>query len=492
MKWKPKPYQKKGAKWLVERTAAALFFDPGLGKTSSTLAALMTLFKTGQIRRALVVAPLNVCYEVWPAEIAKWDEFSHLRWVILHGDDKERARLQDADIYLINPEGLQWLVDAKVTEVRKKKVVKVDMKRWLAYNFDVIVIDELSKFKHPSSIRYKVLREIHRTFKRRWGLTGTPAANGLMDLFGQMYVIDCGASFGPYITHFRKAFCDRGHDGFSYTIREGAAEKIYQKIAPVALRMEGSDYLDLPERVDVEINVTLPPKALELYREMDVERIVKVSEGIVTAATAAVVSGKCRQIASGGLYVGDETGDLKKRKTSFVHDAKTDALEGIVDELQGSPLLVLYEWDHDVDRILKRFPGTPILGGGTPQSVVKDTLRMWNMGALPILVGHPASIGYGLNMQGGGCGHVCWYSLTWNLELYEQTIKRIHRQGNVVDRVIVYHILARGTDDHRVKQALINKQNVQAELFRYLEEQQRSRRTNDNSTAPARRSRRKA
>ena len=245
--WKPHNYQKKAVKFLVENGAAALFLDPGLGKTSITLAAISFLIKRGIISKVLLIAPLRVCHSVWPREIEKWKDFSHLRIEILHGPKKDEALKRDADIYIINPEGLDWLLQVQKTKSTNGKTkVGVDLRRWKALGFDTLVVDELTKFKNTSTNRFKSLKLVLHTFARRWGLTGSPASNGLMDLFGQCFVLDLGRTFGPYITKFRMQYFDQGYDGFSWTLKEGAEKEIYKRVAPLALRMAAEDYIEMP------------------------------------------------------------------------------------------------------------------------------------------------------------------------------------------------------------------------------------------------------
>lgn len=486
--WTPREYAKKAVRFLLNNAVAALFLDPGLGKTSITLAALKLLFKKKQISKVLVIAPLRVCHLVWPKEGQKWVDFQGLRMVVLHGPKKDELLQVKADLYIINPEGLDWLLQVEKTKrtTPSGKVItdqKINLRRWKSLGFDVLVIDELSKFKHPSSLRYKLLALVHHTFGRRWGLTGSPASNGLMDLFGQCYILDQGRTFGPYIAHYRREYFDQSYDGFSWVLKEGADKKIYNRVKPLALRMAADDYLDMPDLIFNNILVQLPPASRRVYDQMEELLLTEVEEKLVTAANAAVASGKCRQIANGGLYHGTELLDLvkarnagKKREWANLHDAKTDALEELIDELQGAPLLVAYDFHHDLDRLQKRFGDkVPVIGGGVSMKRTIEIESEWNAGKLKLLFAHPQALAHGLNLQ-ENAQHVCWYSLTWDYELYDQFIRRVFRQGNQHKRVFCHHILAEDTiDEHVMLPALKAKRLGQNALFDALKTLRRIR-----------------
>lgn len=467
--WQPRKYQMTALKFMTSRNAAGLFLEPGLGKTSTTLACIKWLKSKGMIEKVLLIAPLRVCYSVWPNEIEKWDDFKGLTYTILHGKDKDKNLEKEVDIYLINPEGLDWLL--KPTKVSERRV-SVDMKRWKKFGFDMLVIDELSKFKHYNTARFKAMRNVLGTFRYRYGLTGSPAANGLMDLFGQCYMLDMGNSLGQYITQFRSKYFEKGWDGFTYTIRDGAEEEIYKKLAPLVLSMKADDHLDMPQVVENNIEVDLPDDVMELYKKFEDTFFAAVDNKVITAVNAATASGKCRQIACGGIYISDSEGLIKKfskeRKWVDLHTAKIDALEDLIDELQGSPLLVAYDFEHDLERIKKRLgKDVPYIGGGVSVKRSTELAELWNAGKLPVLFGHPQSMGHGLNLQEAGC-HVCWHSLTWNFELYDQFVRRVLRQGNTSKRVFVHHILAKGTIDYAVLEAVRSKCKGQNALFQAL------------------------
>jgi len=444
MKWIPRRYQTRAIKWVLERGAAALFMRPGLGKTSVTLAAFDILRRKGLSKRMLVIAPLRVCYEVWPQETSGWDDFAHLRLEVLHGPYKDAALKRDADIYVINPEGLEWLT----SENRLK-----------ALNADILVVDESTKFKHTRTRRFKAIKPILKKFKRRYILTGTPAPNGLMDLFGQVYVLDQGAALGQYITHYRMMYFEPVGP-FDWVPKSGAAAQIQQRISHLALYL-GDDELDLPELVENVVWVDLPPKARKIYDELEKELFSELEDGRkLIAISNGVAANKCRQVCNGGVYYEGE----QKRESIQLHTAKLEAVQDLVDELMGQPVLIVYEYLHDLERLQKAFPGAPYLGGGLRPSVVSNICAQWNAGELPILLGQPQSMGHGLNLQGGG-NTVIWAGLTWDLELDDQTVKRIHRQGSAHSRVFVHRVAARRTIDEVVLRALSFKSRTQASLL---------------------------
>ena len=342
--WTPHKYQKRAVKFLLEHACAALFLDPGLGKTSVTLAALSFLKKRKMFSKALVIAPVRVCYNVWPGEIEHWADFQGLKVEILHGPDKAEALKRDADLYVINPEGLDWLLYMEKSKTPTgKTAINVDVKAFKRLGFDILVVDELSKFKHIGTNRFKALKQVLHTFGRRWGLTGSPAANGLLDLFGQAYVLDIGRTFGPYVTKFRlQYFVPQDKEGYVWKPRAGAEDEIYERLAPLALRI-GDEELDMPLLIENRIKVDLPDGVRQLYDEMESELIAMIDKRLIVANNAAAASTKCRQIANGGVFFYPELADngliqYKKRDWVNLHDAKTDALKDLVEELQGQPL----------------------------------------------------------------------------------------------------------------------------------------------------------
>lgn len=462
-KWSPHTYQRKALKWLLEHGAAALFLDPGLGKTSVTLAAFAFLLKRKVASKLLVIAPLRVCYQVWPAEAKKWSDFAHLRVAVLHGPKKEEALASDADVYVINPEGLEWLIygsgDTK----------NFNPKRWRKLGFDTLCIDELTKFKHPSGVRFKALKLVLGSFARRWGLTGTPAANGLLDLFGQCYVLDQGNALGRYITHYKvNYFTNPDNNGWKWVLRPGAKEQIYEKIKPLALRMSADDYLSLPPMVDDFTMLDLPSKLRKTYDALEDDLFAKFGTKEIVAANSATASGKLRQVANGGLYVDNDVKAIlggKERATLHLHDVKTDWLEELVESLNGSPLLVAYEFHHDLERLQKRFKALPYIGGGITGAASAAHEAAWNAGDYPLMAVQPASVAHGLNLQMGDAAHLAHYAMTWNLEHYDQLIRRIWRQGTKAKTIFRYHAVMRDTVDMDMRYALVHKTKTQKGLF---------------------------
>lgn len=445
--WYPKEYQKRAIKMLLSQAAVGLFLDPGLGKTSIVLAGLKILLEKKLINHALIIAPLRVIYSVWPSEIKKWADFNGLTYSILHGPDKERNLRTGADIYLINPEGLLWLYDV----------------RRATPTFDVLVVDESTKFKDSTTRRFKLLKPHLPTFSRRWILTGTPAPNGLIDLFGQMYILDLGRALGRYITHFRNRYMERaGFNMYDWRPRYGAFEEIIEEIKPLILQLSAEDYLQMPELISTYKEVTLPPEAAKMYTELEDYFITQLQDDKLVAANAAVAGGKCRQIANGAVYDSDKVWHP-------IHDEKLEALEELLEELSGKPALVLYEFNHDRERILNRFGAVPVLGSGTSPKQIEDIIGRFNAGEIPVLLGHPGSMGHGLNLQ-GACHHIIWFGITWNLEFYDQAIARVYRQGQKEARVFVHHLVAKDTLDEKVVRVLDQKDKTQQSLLEALSE----------------------
>lgn len=444
-------YQKKGIKFLLTHGAAALLLDPGMGKTAIVLKALSMLKQAKTNRRTLVIAPLRVAQLVWPSEPGEWSDLAHLRVGLLHGKDKQKVLddYENYDMLVINPEGLEWLLYGG-----KARGGTIDMRRWKKFGFDTLVIDELTKFKSTKGVRFKMMKKVLPTFIRRWGLTGTPAPNGLMDLFGQMYMLDLGNALGQYITHYRmKYFTALDRNGWNWAIKPGAAEQIYEAIKPLAMRASAEDHLELPEIMPLKVMVDLPDKVRDLYETLEEELLAKIEDQQVVASNAAAASTKCRQVANGAVYVDDDIASRvlgKKREVLDLHDAKLSALEDLIDELSGAPVLVAYEFNHDRDRLRKKFPKAVFMADATTQAKAKAIEDAWNAGEISVLFGHPASMGHGLNFQKGSAQHVVWFSMFWDLELYDQFIKRVRRQGNKAKRVFVHHIMARETIDQKI------------------------------------------
>lgn len=444
--WVPHFYQEDAIRFLLSQGGAGLFLQPGLGKSSVTLAAVKILLAKKLIRSALIIAPLRVCYTVWPREIEKWEEFNGLTYQILHGPKKDLAAKQKADIYLLNPDGLEWFLKEKRT------------------NCDVLVCDESTIFKNSQSKRSKLLRASLNRFKRRIILTGTPAPNGYLDLFFQMFILDGGAALGRYITHYRNQFFfQSGYGGYEWKLLPGMAEQIEERIAPLVMQLSAEDYLKMPELVRNVVQIDLPTRVMKQYRDLEEEFLIELDGGkTVTAATAAVASMKLRQLCSGAIYHDTEDGS---RKWQEVHTAKLDALKELVDELSGQPVLILYEFTHDLDRLLRMFgEDTPYLGGGVSPKRTQEIEAEWNRGEIPILIGNSKSMGHGMNLQEGGSA-VIWLNPSWDLELALQTLARVYRQGQKSKTVIVHHILARNTLDETVYRTLHAKDKKQVKLL---------------------------
>lgn len=482
VKWKPHQGQMKALKFLIEHAAAGLFASPGTGKTSVVYAAFEYLRRKGVAQRMLVIAPLRPAQLVWPAEAQKWADFAHLRIEVLHGPKKDEALARDADVYVINPDGLDWLLGAsKGKSAMGNTTVSCDVAAFRKHRFDTLVVDELTMMKDTRSQRHKALRCILDTFSRRWGLTGSPAPNGLLDLFGQIYCLDRGRSFGPYITHFRQKYFLPAWNGFGWVIRRGAEDEIYEKLRPLVLRLEAADYVDMPDLIENVITFDLPPSAQIIYNKLEEDFIVRIGENLITAANAGVASVKLRQVASGGLYLDPEVINLFRRKPlrpmagrdwAMIHDEKTELLADLVNELQGVPLLVAYDFKHDLERIKSRFgEDVPVIGGGTSSKRAAQLERAWNEGDLPLLLGHPQSMGHGLNLQKAG-NQVCFYTPTYNLELHQQFINRVQRQGSEHKQVFVHYLTARGTIDEVIMQAIKGKARIQDLLLEALSEKE--------------------
>ena len=355
------------------------------------------------------------------------------------------ALSETTNIHLINPEAVEWLVQTGYMD-----------------RYDVLVVDESSKFKDSQTKRFKSLKPWIPQFKRRWILTGTPVPNGLMDLFGQIYILDLGRALGRFITHYRRNyFIQSGFGGYTWSPQPDAFKRIVEKISPLILQLSSEDYLKMPELINTTVEVDLPSEALKIYQSVENEFIAEIENGPIVAANAAVAGVKCRQIANGAVY--DEEGHW-----SPIHDAKLEALGDLLEELGGAPVIILYEFDHDRERI-QSFLGQPIpvLGSGLGEKRLSALIDGFNDGHIPILLGHPASMGHGLNLQ-GSCYHIIWFGIPWNLEHYIQAIARVYRQGQKSNSVFVYHIAAVKTLDIHVLKTLIKKDQTQSSLLRAI------------------------
>lgn len=445
MKYSPHEYQKFAIQFIKEHPVAAVFLDMGMGKSSITLTAVMDLmFKSFEVCRVLVVAPLRVARHTWSEEIEKWDHLKGLRYSVAVGTAAERkaALREDADIYIINRENIPWLVEQS----------------GIPFDFEMVVVDELSSFKNHQAKRFRALMKVRPKVKRIVGLTGTPSSNGLMDLFAEFGLLDMGERLGRSIGQYRAAYFrpDRmnGPVVYSYKLLPGAEEAIYRKISDVTVSMRGKDYLQMPELVSNRCLVYMDAGERRKYELLKGDYVLQTSGGEVTAANAAALSGKLLQLANGAVYT-DEGGIQR------VHDRKLDTLEDMVEAANGKPVLVAYWFRHDLERIMDRLSEKKIPYGklDTPESI-----KRWNEGNIPVALIHPASAGHGLNLQAGGSTLV-WFGMTWSLELYQQTVARLWRQGQQSGTVVVQHIITAGTIDERVMEALERKDNTQAALI---------------------------
>ena len=444
MFWEPHEYQKEAVKFLISKGSGALWLDPGLGKTAVVLSVFRALHTAGTVQKMLVIAPLRPVYGVWPAEVKKWEQFSHFSVGILHGGNKNKVLAQKHHIYVMNFEGINWLSST------------LNGKPW---PFDLLVIDEISYLKNTQTQRFKILKPLLNKFTRRWGLTGSPAPNSLMDIFGPQYVIDQGATFGPFISRFRaEYFYPTGFGGYEWKIQPESEQKIYAKLEGKVLRMSALDHLDLPELTYNTIAVTLPAGARKIYDAFEKALTIDIEQGSITAANAAVAVMKGQQIANGGSYLDGEV-----RVNTHIHDAKTDAVLELVEELSGQPCIIGYHFQHDLERLKKAFPAAPVIGSGVIGTKLDDIINAWNAGDIPVLLAHPMSAGHGLNLQGSGHA-VIWYSLTWSLEIYEQFIRRIWRQGQK-NHIVVHHVVAVDTVDEAIMLAIQRKDKTQQNLL---------------------------
>ena len=449
MKYTPHSYQAYAIEFIKTHLIALLFLDMGLGKTSICLMAIKELmYREFSITKVLVVAPLRVARDTWPAEVRKWEEVSGLRVSVLIGTSKEReAALQrNADIYTINRENLKWLVD--YLESHRKK-----------WPFDMVILDELSSFKNAKSLRFKALRRVRPYIKRIVGLTGTPASNGLMDLWAEVAAVDGGKRLGRFIGNYRASYFtpDRmnPYTGivYSYSLRPGAEEEIYDRISDITISMKAKDYLHMPEAVMVKHEVTMDKTERSVYEKLKEELVTTVKGEEITASNAAVLSGKLLQLASGAIYSDDG-------KIMNIHEKKLDMLTDLVEQANGKPVLVAYWFKHDHERIMKRLTDE----GYHPRDLkTSKDIEDWNKGDIEVGLISPASAGHGLNLQEGG--HILiWYSMIWSLEMYQQTNHRLDRQGQK-EVVSIHHIITKGTVDEEVMKALDEKDVTQEKLI---------------------------
>ncbi len=467
--WTPHNYQLTAESFLLSNPKSGLFLDPGLGKTSISLAVMKILKYSGSMKGVLLVAPLRVIHNVWPEEIFKWLNFNCLSYTILHEGSKKELWGEQKDIYLINPEGLKWLYKELLEELQFGNKCP----------FNVLWIDESTKFKNPlSEARFLLLKDMLPLFKRIHIMTGTPAPRALLDLWSQIYLLDRGESLTDNYYHFRKKYFEADDwNKYKWNIKDFADTIIHDKIAPLILDMSAEDHLDMPELIYNDIKIELPKKAFKYYKRMEREFFIEI-EGLEASAEATAQAGmKCHQIANGNVYEDipkdlDEDGEREFRKTRkviHIHKSKLEALKDLIDELNGKPLLIAYHYRHDLEAIRGLLGSDiPHIGSGVNPEETERLKNDWNAGKFQYLVGHPASMSHGLNMQSVG-RHVCWYSLTWNLEDYMQFIRRIYRQG-VSGSVTVHHLISKGTTDEAMLSRLGARSKDQLSLRKALKE----------------------
>lgn len=439
MKYNPHEYQSYATDFILSHPISAVFLEMGLGKSVISLSAIFDLcLDRFEIRKVLIIAPLRVARDTWPLEIKKWNHLKGLPYSVAVGTEKERkeALMKRSMVYIINRENVDWLIS----------------KSGIPFDFDMVVIDELSSFKSYSAKRFKSLLKVRPKVKRIVGLTGTPSTNGLMDLWAEFRILDMGQRLGRYITHYRNAYFKpdkrNGQIIFSYKPIPGAEDKIYEQISDITISMKSIDYLKMPECIINKVRVSMNEKELNVYSSFKEDMVTKLGDSEIDAINAAVLSGKLLQMANGAVY-DDE------KKAHIIHERKLDALEDLIEGANGKPVLVAYWYKHDLERIQKRFTVRQLKSS-------KD-IKEWNEGNIPIAVIHPASAGHGLNLQSGG-STLIWFGLTWSLELYQQTNARLYRQGQK-NTVVIHHIIAKGTIDENVMAALSKKEKTQNSLI---------------------------
>lgn len=433
-------YQNYAKNFILAHKVSALFLDCGLGKTITTLTAINELmYDSFEISKVLIIAPLRVAQSTWKEEIEKWDHLNLLRYSIAVGDEKERLKAlkQNSDIYIINRENVDWLVT----------------KSGIDFNFNMLIIDELSSFKSHTSKRFKSLLKIRPYFERVVGLTGTPSSNGLMDLWAEFRVLDLGERLGRYITHYRNEYFlpDKRNGAviFSYKPQPNAEERIYRRLADMTISMKSTEYLKMPELILNELEINLDEEDQIKYKKFKKEMVMTIQEKEIDAINAASLSNKLIQLANGSIYDED-------KKFYEVHNKKLDKLEEIIESANGKPVLVAYWFKADKERIEKRFKVREIK--------TADDIKQWNKGMIDLALIHPASAGHGLNIQSGGSTLV-WFSLTWSLELYQQTNARLYRQGQK-DTVVIHHLITKNTIDEDIMKSLKRKDKTQEALMR--------------------------
>lgn len=438
-KFIPHEYQKYAIEYILNHEISALLLDMGLGKTVITLTALDELIRNRfEVGRVLIIAPLRVARDTWTSEIKKWEHLHGLSYSVAIGKESERlaAFKKSANIYIINRENVEWLIE----------------KSGIKFNFDMLVIDELSSFKSHQTKRFHTLMKKRPLVKRIVGLTGTPSSNGLIDLWAEFKLLDMGERLGKYVTQYRENFLTpdkrNGQTIFSYKPKDGAKEEIYNRISDITISMTSTDFLKMPLLIENRVEVSMNESEKKIYEEMKKEMTVRLGEKEIDAVNAAALSNKLLQMANGAVYDAD-------RKIIKIHDKKIDALEDLIEGANGKPVLIAYWYKHDLARIKNKFFVREIKS--------EKEISEWNAGKISVGAIHPASAGHGLNLQSGG-STIIWFGLTWSLELYQQTNARLWRQGQK-NTVAIHHIITKNTIDENVMKALTEKNKTQSALI---------------------------
>lgn len=444
MEFKPHKYQEYAIQRILDTPYIALLLEMGLGKTVSTLTAVDMLLKDFEVIKPLVIAPLRVADDTWSREVEKWDHLQHLRISKILGsaDHRRKALRADADLYVINRENVEWLVSELGT----------------GWDFDMVIIDESSSFKNHQSKRFRALRRVRPMIERVVELTGTPAPNTLIDLWPQIYLLDQGERLGKTITGFRDRYfipgARSGHIVYDWKAKQEAEERIYEAIGDIVVSMKAEDWLELPEKIEQTVQIKITGKPLALYKQLERDLLLEYEDADVVAQTAAVLSNKLLQMASGAVY--DENRGVK-----LIHDVKLDQLEDDIEAANGKPVMVFYYYQHSLERIQKRFPQARILRKGKEGN---EDIRAWNNDEISLLCLHPKSAGHGLNLQDSSCQTLIWFDQIWSLEEYLQANARVHRQGQT-NRIIVRRYVATGTMDEEAVEAIERKETGQEALM---------------------------
>lgn len=436
MQYRPHEYQEYAKEFIIGQKISALFLDCGLGKTVITLTAVWELLLDYfEVRKVLVIAPLRVARDTWPGELEKWEHLEGIEMSAVLGSEPERMKALNrrANVYVINRENVEWLVEHRI------------------WDFDMVVIDELSSFKSHKAKRFKALKKVRPMVPWMVGLTGTPAPNGLLDLWAEIGILDMGQRLGRFIGGYRERFFQPDKRSremvFSYKPRDGAEEAIYKLLSDICISMKAVDYLKMPECIYNWVEVYMNEKEMELYNRLEKDMLIPYEDGDIDAVNAAGLSNKLIQMANGAVY--DENGEVK-----HIHDRKLEALEDLVEAANGKPVLIAYWYKHDLTRI-KEYIGAAELD-------TAEDFQKWNAGEIPVAVIHPASAGHGLNLQAGG-STLIWFGLTWSLELYQQMNARLWRQGQK-ETVVIHQLIAKGTLDEQVMESLAKKDSGQSAL----------------------------